>query len=328
MIDGVLYVTTPYNSIAALDAETGKELWRFDGEAYKLGPDPVRQRMEAARHGVLARRRQAARVPEQPASAVLAGRADRQAGSIVRQQRRGVADRRLAADLATSSTRRKARRRSSTRTSSSSAARCPIACSCPIQSATSRHSTPARASACGRSPSIPQSPKDPGADTWENESWRTNGHAQRLGADGARCGARAALSADVDAEQRLLRRRAARREPVCRVAGLSRCGDRQDEVAFPDGPPRALGLRQSGAAESGHDHRQRPADRRRRAGHQAGIHVRVRSRDRASRSGRSSSVRCRPTPTCPARSRIRRSRFRPSRRPSSIRASRSRMRTT
>jgi quinoprotein glucose dehydrogenase len=37
MIDGVLYVTTPYNSIAALDAESGKELWRFDGEAYKLG---------------------------------------------------------------------------------------------------------------------------------------------------------------------------------------------------------------------------------------------------------------------------------------------------
>jgi quinoprotein glucose dehydrogenase len=37
MIDGVLYVTTPYNSMAALDAETGRELWRFDGEAYKLG---------------------------------------------------------------------------------------------------------------------------------------------------------------------------------------------------------------------------------------------------------------------------------------------------
>jgi glucose dehydrogenase len=37
MIDGMLYVTTPYNSIAALDAESGKELWRFDGEGYKLG---------------------------------------------------------------------------------------------------------------------------------------------------------------------------------------------------------------------------------------------------------------------------------------------------
>ena len=57
MIDGVLYVTTPYNSIAALDAETGKELWRFDGEAYKLGQILSAQRMEAARHRVLARRR-------------------------------------------------------------------------------------------------------------------------------------------------------------------------------------------------------------------------------------------------------------------------------
>src|SRR5215831_707273 len=40
MIDGVLYVTTPYNNIAALDATTGRELWRFDGEAYKLGQIP------------------------------------------------------------------------------------------------------------------------------------------------------------------------------------------------------------------------------------------------------------------------------------------------
>jgi quinoprotein glucose dehydrogenase len=37
MIDGTLYVTTPYNSIAALDAETGQERWRFDGAAYELG---------------------------------------------------------------------------------------------------------------------------------------------------------------------------------------------------------------------------------------------------------------------------------------------------
>ena len=38
MIDGVLYVTTPYNNLAAIDAETGKELWRFDGHAERLGP--------------------------------------------------------------------------------------------------------------------------------------------------------------------------------------------------------------------------------------------------------------------------------------------------
>jgi quinoprotein glucose dehydrogenase len=38
MIDGVLYVTTPYNSIAAVDAETGTERWRFEGKAEELGP--------------------------------------------------------------------------------------------------------------------------------------------------------------------------------------------------------------------------------------------------------------------------------------------------
>ncbi len=41
MIDGVLYVTTPYNNVAAIDAESGKERWRFDGEAYKLGQIPT-----------------------------------------------------------------------------------------------------------------------------------------------------------------------------------------------------------------------------------------------------------------------------------------------
>jgi quinoprotein glucose dehydrogenase len=40
MVDGVLYVTTAYNNAAALDAETGKELWRFDSGAVTLGPIP------------------------------------------------------------------------------------------------------------------------------------------------------------------------------------------------------------------------------------------------------------------------------------------------
>ena len=40
MVDGVLYVTTPYNNAAALDADTGKELWRFDSGAVTLGGIP------------------------------------------------------------------------------------------------------------------------------------------------------------------------------------------------------------------------------------------------------------------------------------------------
>ncbi len=37
MIDGVLYVTTPYNQVAALDADTGRERWRYDPRAYRDG---------------------------------------------------------------------------------------------------------------------------------------------------------------------------------------------------------------------------------------------------------------------------------------------------
>ena len=37
MIDGVLYVSTPYNRVAALDAVTGRELWSFDPKAYDDG---------------------------------------------------------------------------------------------------------------------------------------------------------------------------------------------------------------------------------------------------------------------------------------------------
>ena len=35
MIDDVLYVSTMYNRVVALDAETGKELWSFDPKSYE-----------------------------------------------------------------------------------------------------------------------------------------------------------------------------------------------------------------------------------------------------------------------------------------------------
>ncbi|MBL8136191.1 MAG: pyrroloquinoline quinone-dependent dehydrogenase [Acidobacteria bacterium] len=37
MIDGVLYVSTPYNRVVALDAATGTERWAFDPKAYEDG---------------------------------------------------------------------------------------------------------------------------------------------------------------------------------------------------------------------------------------------------------------------------------------------------
>ena len=38
MVDGVLYLSTMYTRVAALDAETGAELWTFDPGAYEGGP--------------------------------------------------------------------------------------------------------------------------------------------------------------------------------------------------------------------------------------------------------------------------------------------------
>ena len=40
VIDGVMYLSTPYNQVAALDATTGKELWRYDPKAYEDGQPP------------------------------------------------------------------------------------------------------------------------------------------------------------------------------------------------------------------------------------------------------------------------------------------------
>jgi quinoprotein glucose dehydrogenase len=39
-IGGVLYLSTPYNKVVALDAATGRERWSFDPEAYKDGQVP------------------------------------------------------------------------------------------------------------------------------------------------------------------------------------------------------------------------------------------------------------------------------------------------
>ena len=52
MIDGVLYVSTPYNQVAALDAGSGTELWRYDPKAYEDGQPPNGQGF--AHRGVVA----------------------------------------------------------------------------------------------------------------------------------------------------------------------------------------------------------------------------------------------------------------------------------
>ena len=40
MIDNVLYFSTPYNRVVALDAESGREIWSYDPKAYEDGQPP------------------------------------------------------------------------------------------------------------------------------------------------------------------------------------------------------------------------------------------------------------------------------------------------
>lgn len=40
VIDGVMYLSTPYNQVVALDPTSGKELWRYDPKAYEDGQPP------------------------------------------------------------------------------------------------------------------------------------------------------------------------------------------------------------------------------------------------------------------------------------------------
>src|SRR3984885_8166496 len=40
MIDNVLYLTTPYNKVVALKADTGNVIWTYDSKAYEMGQPP------------------------------------------------------------------------------------------------------------------------------------------------------------------------------------------------------------------------------------------------------------------------------------------------
>ena len=162
---------------------------------------------------------------------------------------------------------------------------------------------------------------EPGAETWENESNAYTGAGNVW----------SMMSADDElgyvylptsgGDQRHVRRAPAGQQSLHELDRLPRREDRQARLALPDGAPRSVRLRQPGRADPRRHHRGRPADQGGRAGHQAGVCVRARPRDgqagvadrRAARAAR---------PTCPARRRRRRSRFRPSRRRSSGRGCR------
>ena len=147
---------------------------------------------------------------------------------------------------------------------------------------------------------------------------------RRVDADHRRRGARPRLPAGRDALVRFLRRPPARQQPVRREPRLRRSEDRRAQVALPVRAPSDLELRQLVGAAAARHQRQRQGDQGGRVAEQAGVALRLRSRDRpagvADRRAAGAG-----SPTSPARSCRRRSRFPPSRRPT--RATTSRCRT-
>ena len=103
---------------------------------------------------------------------------------------------------------------------------------------------------------------------------------QRVGRHGLRPRARLRLPAHVDADERLLRRPAARGQPVRREPRLPGGADRPPRLALPGRAPRPVGLRLRVDPRAGRHHRRRPADQGGHPGQQAGLRLRVRPRDR------------------------------------------------
>ena len=129
---------------------------------------------------------------------------------------------------------------------------------------------------------IPQ-PGEFGYDTWPKDAWKYAGGVNVWGEITVDAKRGIAYLPGVVAHLRLLRRRPHRHESLQRLPAGAGCAHRQAPVALPDGASRPLGLRPDRRAAVDHGAQGRQEDRRRRAGHQAGLRVRVRSRDRRAR---------------------------------------------
>jgi quinoprotein glucose dehydrogenase len=183
MIDNVLYVSTPYNRVVALDADTGKELWSYDPKAYEDGQPPngtgFVHRGVAAWHDASAsagRNAQTriflnsrwrlialdARTGEPITTFGTNGIVDSDAGPAPRGEPGAIHEHVSACHLQGPGHSRQRRRRSD----------CPTRA---IRPAMSGRSTRAPAGRSGGSTRC-QAPGSFGNDTWGNESWKVTGH--------------------------------------------------------------------------------------------------------------------------------------------------------
>ncbi len=312
VVDGTLFLSTPFNRVIALDPETGQERWAYDpkrrpnarllaivtSRGVSTWLDPSRPAGQACRRRIF--------VATIDARLIALDAATRRAVRRLRPRRevdltQGIASGATAVllpgDLAAGRRRRARRRRlvdrRQPRRRTSSAASCAPSTRAPARCAGAGTRSRARR-------------RDPARATW----------AARAGAGPAppTCGrrspptrARPRLRADQQPEPGLLRRRAARREPLRQLGGRAARRDRRGRLALPGRASRPLGLRRAGAADARDRHPRRQADPGGRRSRPRWATSSCSTRDRRaaaspSRSGPSRRARC------PARRPRRRSR--------------------
>ncbi len=123
-------------------------------------------------------------------------------------------------------------------------------------------------------------PGEAGYETWPKDAVARGRRRQQLARNGARRSARDRLRADRFRRRRFLRRQSRRRQPLREFAGRAQRRHRKAPLALSVRAPRHLGSRCARAPEPHHDPARRQDDRRGRAGDQARVCIRVRSRDR------------------------------------------------
>ena len=94
MIDNVVYISTMYTRVVALDAETGDAALGVRPRSLQVGPERAGDRLHASWPHALVGWRQAVPVPGEPPPPDQARRHDRQAGGDLREGWRGRRERR------------------------------------------------------------------------------------------------------------------------------------------------------------------------------------------------------------------------------------------